>query len=108
MQPDPFNKEGKLAQLLYTKWSWNCCFGLQYIASVTTTHHVSCVDIAGPSTECSSAVNASIPVEPSISSGCLYSQWIDDNEITFDFPLEELQMKNRELNISKHTSDAGC
>ena len=69
-----------------------------FIASVTTTHHVS---FAGPSTECNSAVDASIPVEPSTYSGCLYSQGIDDNEITFDFPLEELQMRVKEPNVCK-------
>ena len=69
-------------------------FGLWYIASATTTHHVSLVDVAGPSTECSSAV-ASTPVEPSTSSehdpagGCLNSQGIYNNEVTFEFPLEE-------------------
>jgi len=86
---------------------------LQYIASVTTTHRVSLLDVAGPSTECSSAV-ASIPVEPSTFSehdpagGCLSSQGIDHNEVTFDLPLEELQMQGKETSIRKHTSDFGC
>ena len=80
---------------------------MQYIASVTSTHDVSFVDVAGPTTECSSAVNASIPVEPSTSSGCLYSQGIDDNEVTFDCPVEELQMQDKEPNTSKHTSEVG-
>ena len=54
MQPVTiFSKEGKLTRL---NGHGNVCFGLQYIASVTTTHRVSLVDVAGPSTECSSAV----------------------------------------------------
>ena len=67
------------------------------------------MDVAGPSTECSSAV-ASTPVEPSTSSehdpagGCLNSQGIDNNEVTFEFPLEE----ERVASIPKHTSDFGC
>ena len=77
-----------------------------------TTHHVSFADVAGPSTECGSAVNACfhtyIPVEPSTFSGCLYSQGIDDNDITFDSPLEELQMQVKEPNVCKHTRDDGC
>ena len=70
------------------------------------------MDVAGPSTECGSAVNACfhtyIPVEPSTSSGCLYSQAIDDNDVTFDFPLEELQMQVNQPNMCKHTRDVGC
>ena len=83
---------------------------MQYIVSFTTTHHVSFADVAGPSAECSSVVHASIPVhvDPSTSSGCLFSQGIDDNEVTFNFPLEELQMQDKEPNVSKHTSDVGC
>ena len=67
------------------------------------------MDVAGPSTECSSAV-ASTPVKPSTSSehdpagGCLNSQGIDNNEVAFDFPLEE----ERVASIPKHTSDFGC
>jgi len=78
---------------------------LQYIASVTTTYHVSLVDVVGPSTECNSAV-ASTLVEPTTSSehdpanGCLNSQGIDHNEVTFDLPLEELQMQEKEASIS--------
>ena len=51
------------AEHLVTK----CFFVLQCIASVTKTHHASFVDVAGPSTECNSAV-ASTTVEPSTSS----------------------------------------
>ena len=79
---------------------------MQYITSVTTTHHVSFADVAEPSAECSAAVTvASIPVEPS---SCPYSQGIADKEVTFDFPLEELQMQDKEPKVSKHTSDVGC
>ena len=82
---------------------------MQYIASVTTTNHVSLVDVAGPSNECRSAV-ASTPVEPSTCSehdpagGCLNSQGIYHKEVTLDLPLEE----EREASIPKHTSDFGC
>ena len=67
------------------------------------------MDFAGPSTECSSAV-AFTPVEPSTSTEhdpagcCLNSLGIDNNEVTFDFPLEE----ERVASIPKHTSDFGC
>ena len=113
MQLDTFTNEGKLTQVLNT-WSRNVCFGLQYIASVTTTHHASLVDVAGPSTDSNSAV-ASTPVEPSTSSehalegGCINSQGIDHNEVPFELPLEELQqMQEKQANIPKNTSDFGC
>lgn len=101
-----FFKEGKLTRL---NGHENVCFGLQYIASVTTTPRVSLVDVTGPSAECSLAV-ASIPVESSTFSehnpagGCLSSQGIDYNEVTFDLPLEELQMQEKETSIPKHTA----
>ena len=69
-------------------------------------HNPPCFFCGCCGTECSSAVNANIPV--STSSGCLYSQGIDDNEVTFAFPLEDPQMQNKEPNISKPTSDVGC
>ena len=71
------------------------------------------MDVAGPSTECNSAV-ASIPVEPSTSSehdpegGCLNSLGIDHNEAPFELPLEELQMQEKEASIPRNTSDFGC
>ena len=69
-------------------------------------------NVAGPSTECGSAVNACfhtyISVEPSTSSGCLHSQGIDGNDVTFDFPVEELQMQVKEPNMCKHTRIDDC
>lgn len=56
----------------------------------------------------------SIPVEHSTSSkhdlasGYLNSHDIDHNEVTFDLPLGELQMQEKEASIPKHTSDFGC
>lgn len=87
---------------------------MQYIAYATANHHIRLVDVARPSTERNSAVFFSIPVEPSTSSkhdltsGCVNSHGIDHNEVTFDLPLRELQMQEKEASIPKHASDFGC
>lgn len=85
------------------------------ILPVTSTHHVSFVDIycgtqyrnsvtLQVSLHCNSAV-ASIPVEPSTSSehdpegGFLHFLGIDHNEFPFELPLQELQMQEEEGSI---------
>ena len=91
----------------------NVSFGLQDIAYVTANHYVPLVDVAGTRTERNSAV-FSIPVEPStcsehdLASGYLSSHAIDQNEVTFDLPLGELQMHEKEASLTKRTSDFGC
>ena len=56
----------------------------------------------------------SIPVEPSTCSehdlacGYLSSHGIDQNEVTFNLPLGELQMHEKEASLTKRTSDFGC
>ena len=116
-------------QLLNTK-SRNVCFGLQYIALVTTTHHVSPINVLEPSTstECNSEAASQhsqhVYAEPVASTssecdpevGCLNSQGIvhgDHSEVAFERPLEQLNVEQTEANQTsvpthKFTSDAGC
>jgi len=104
MQLKTFTKEGKLLQLLSTKWSVTKIFVLVcsiLITYVTTNHHVPLMDVAWPSAEHNSAV-FSIPValstssEHGLASGYLNSHGIDHNEVTFDLSLGELQRQEKE------------
>ena len=80
--------------------SRNVCFGLQYIASLTMTHHVSPMNVVelSTSTECNSAAvshnSQGVHAEPVASTssecypevGCLNSQGIDHSEVAFERP----------------------
>ena len=94
---------GRTLTQLLTK-SQNVCFGLQYIASLTTTHHVSPMNVMEPSTstECNSAAvshnSQGVHAEPVASTssecypegGCLNSQGIDYSEVAFEGQLQQL------------------
>ena len=113
-------------QSLNTK-SQNVCFGLQYIASLTTTHHVSPINVVEPSTstECNSAAASQnsqcVHAEPVASTssecdpegGCLNTQGINHSEVAFKGLLEQLNVEPTKTNQTsvpthKFTSDVGC
>ena len=117
---------GRTLTQLLTK-SRNVCFGLQYIASLTTTHHGSPMNVMEPSTstECNSAAvshnSQGVHAEPVASTssecypegGCLNSQGIDYSEVAFERPLQQLDVDSTKANkmsmpIHKLTSDVGC
>ena len=89
--------EGTLTQLL-TK-SRNVCFGLQYIASLTTTHHVSPMNVVEPSTstECNSAAvshnSQGVHAEPVASTSTECYQGIYHSEVAFERPLQQLMIQ---------------
>ena len=107
--------------------SRNVCFGLQYIASLNTTQHVSPINVVEPSTstECNSAAapqnSQGVHAEPvpSTSSesdpevGCLNTQGIDHSEVALEGPLvqlnvEPLKANQKSVPTHKSTSDVGC